>query len=275
MISRRNRNQPSDRDLVALADGSIRASRRARVERAVADSDDLQQGLAAQRRALRAVRDAAIPAPGALRARLELARAPRPAARRSPHWSLRTRPAFAGLGALAVAAVLVLTGVVGGGFGGRASGPTVAAAAALGTRAPVGVTAAGDPHVIAAGIRFPDWRPSFGLSAAGVRRDTLDGRLATTVYYDRGGQQIAYTIVSGAPLSAGAATTSTVWNGVRLSSLPIGARAVVTWVRDGHSCVLSAPRSLLKSMMGLAAWTGNGTAAAGSEAPVVTRGYQE
>jgi hypothetical protein len=254
MIVNLRQNRPTERELAALADGSLPVQRRARVEQAVASSPQLQADLAAERRALRAIRGAADErAPSALRARLELARDP------NPRWRLpRFVTATAATAAVAVAAfaaALVLT--IGGGATGT---PTVAAAATLGTRQPVsGATESPNDHgvlpgVSAAGISFPDWGSSFGFEAVGSRRDHLGDRLATTVYYARGDQQIAYTIMSGPPVPAGAATRQSVWQGTRLGSFLTQGRVVVTWLRNGHTCVLSGPDTPMAVLARLAAW---------------------
>lgn len=240
MIGRRHK-QISQRDAVALADGSLRPDRRTRVKRTVASSPELAASLAAQRRALDAIRENGLhSAPAGLRARLELARAPTQS-RRAP----RCRVVLGGgLAAAALSAIVVL--VIGVG---SSAAPSVASASTLGGRVPTAslVSTTADhgtlAGVSAAGISFPDWAARFGFKAAGVRRDRFDGRLATTVFYGRGGERIAYTIVSGAPLSAGAAAKQSVWGGTRLASLSVRGRVVVTWRRDGHSCVLSATRT--------------------------------
>jgi anti-sigma factor RsiW len=247
----RPKRHPSERDLTALADGSLPASRRPRVERAVAASPDLQADLAAQRRALGALAGASQErAPTALRARLELARAPDPARRRVGR-SWAAIPAAAA----AAAAVIALTLV-----GASAGAPTVAAAATLASRAPlhpVGPASANTETLrwpTAGGLSFPDWARRFGFVAAGMRTDRLDGRLATTVFYDRHGQRIAYTIVSGRALAVGAANRTSSWGGTQLSSLTANGRAVVTWLRGGHSCVLSGSPALLAELRWLATW---------------------
>jgi hypothetical protein len=265
IVSLRHR-QPTERDLAALADGSLPVRRRARVERAVASSPQLQADLATERRALQAIRGAAAErAPMALRARLELARDP------DPRWRLprflTATAATAGAAVAAFAAALVIT------IGGPAGGPTVAAAAGLGARTPVAVAGATPndhgvvPGVSAAGISFPDWGPSFGFEAVGVRRDKLGGRLATTVFYARGGQQIAYTIMSGPPIPAGASLHESVWDGIRIGSFLSNGRVVVTWLRSGHTCVLSGagtPAALLARLASYKAWepTGDESSAA-------------
>lgn len=236
-----------ERDAVSLADGSLPASRQARVERAIADSPPLRASVAVQRRALRAIRESGMEdAPAALRARLELARDPRPR-----WWASRPLASLAATAALATAALslLLLAG------GGASSAPTVAAVATLGWRAPTVAlrASAASPGVSAAGIAFPDWSPQFGLRAVGIRRDRLDGRLATTVFYGQERQRIAYTIVSGAPLPAGAIAHGSMWGTARLETMSAGGRVVVSWLQSGHSCVLSATTTPASTLSRLAA----------------------
>jgi hypothetical protein len=245
----RRRRQLSERDLTALADGSLPASRRPRVERAVGASPELREDLAGQRRALAAIGAAAEErAPSALRARLELARDPRPR-RALPLRGWTAIPAAA----IATAAAVVLT--VGGGPG----APTVASAATLAFRAPLhpaGAATANSEALrwpTAVGLAFPNWASEYGFTADGTRTDTLGGRTATTVFYDRGMQRIAYTIVSGGRLSTGAASSESMLNGTRLWSLHASGRAVVTWLRGGHTCVLSGNPALLSELQRLAA----------------------
>lgn len=217
------------------------------MERAVASSPQLQADLATERRALQAIRGAAAErAPTPLRARLELARDPDPRLRLPPFLT-----ATAATAAVAVAAFVAALVVA---IGGPTGAPTVAAAAGLGARTPVAVAGATPndhgvlPGVSAAGISFPDWGRNFGFEAVGVRRDQLSGRLATTVFYARGDQQIAYTIMSGPPVPAGASLHESVWDGIRIGSFLSHGRVVVTWLRNGHTCVLSGagtPSALL------------------------------
>jgi hypothetical protein len=263
MIVNLRHRRPTERDMAALADGSLPVRRRAWLEQAVAFSPQLQADLAAERRALSAIRRAGDErAPAALRARLELARDPNPRFRLPRFVTLTT--ATAAVAVAAFAAALVLT--IGGGATGA---PTVAAVAALGTRQPVVVATETPndhgilPGVSAAGISFPDWGASFGVEAIGVRRDHLGGRLATTVFYARGDQQIAYTIMSGPPLPAGAATHESVWGGTRLASFLTRGRVVVTWLRNGHTCVLSGPGTPMAVLARLASWRAAGGSAAG------------
>ncbi len=194
--------------------------------------------LAAQLRVLRAIHTVgAVPAPSALRARIELARSPARRRRRaSPlRFVLALASPVAACAALTVALIL------------GAQGPvvaTVADAAELAGRpiqAPV-LEPQGDartlPRVTAAGLTYPYWEDRFGFRAVGVRHDRLAGRAATTVTYARGGHRLAYTIVAGPPLPAGARTTPAFDGGVVVDRLHAHGEDVVTWLRGGHTCVL-------------------------------------
>lgn len=257
----RHRQRPTERELAALADGSLPAAKRMRVERAVAASPELQALVAAQRRALTAIDQAADQrAPAALRARLALMERPRRGGQVAPARSSLRRARMLSLGAVAaavVAAVLVVS------LGGGVSAPTVADAAVLATRpamAPVPSGATNQPTVgvRAAGLAFPYWGDQFGFRAVGVRHDRLDGRATTTVFYERGGERVAYTIVAGEPLSFGAHTQGSVWNGVRVWSLSAHGMRVATWLRHDHSCVLAGRNVPLTVLVSLASWRGDG-----------------
>ena len=50
------------------------------------------------------------------------------------------------------------------------------------------------------GVRFPEWGREFGWHETGMRRDEIDGRRTTTVFYEHMGHRLAYTIVSGPAL---------------------------------------------------------------------------
>lgn len=248
----RRRDTPTDRDLAAFADGSLPAARRAQVEEAVADSRRLRSAVAAQRDVLRAI-DAASRerAPASLRARVALAHPP---PRRAGPARLAAALGTAVVGAGA-AAVVVIVAVVGG-----TAAPTVAQAAVLTSRMPqalVAVPARGEgtlPGVTAVGLSYPDWEDHFGFRARGVRRDTLNGRLVTTVFYDRGASRVAYEIVSGPPLRQGGAVSGTMLQGVRLWSMDTPVGPAVSWLRDGHMCILIGSNTSVSTLQNLAAW---------------------
>jgi hypothetical protein len=106
-------------------------------------------------------------------------------------------------------------------------------------------------------VYFPNWSARFGWRAIGQRTDRIGGRLAVTVYYDRHGMRLAYTIV-GAPTLASPAAQVTSVNGTQLRTLPLGGRQVVTWRRAGHTCVLSGSGVPIAELQRLAAWDAPG-----------------
>ena len=111
----------------------------------------------------------------------------------------------------------------------------------------------------AAGLPFPDWSQQSGWRATGARTDTLDGRRMTTVFYATGARRIAYTIVGGAALDEPGGRDKVV-EGTPVRLVRAGQPALVTWLRRGHTCVLSAtadPETLRK----LAGWKGKGAVA--------------
>jgi hypothetical protein len=257
MNRHRHRDRPSEAELAALADGSLPPEKRARVERAVAASAELRAELQLQRYALDAVNSAAGErAPAGLRARITLAEPPR----------RRSRPlrVFATAGTAALAAVLVVVLVLAGGPSGA---PSVADASVLGARPAVGgITEArdGSPTLArprAAGLRFPDWQYRFGWHAIGSRVDRLGARAAVTVFYRHRNQVIAYTIVGGRPLPVGAQARTTIREGVVLRALGVGGRRVVSWVRGGHTCIVSAKSMDTPTLLRLAAWNHGGAIA--------------
>ena len=75
--------------------------------------------------------------------------------------------------------------------------------------------------------------------ATGVRTDTVDGRDTVTVFYEKAGRRIGYTIVSGEPLEVPAGADRSRLEGVELDALVLGGRQVVTWKRGGLTCILS------------------------------------
>jgi hypothetical protein len=235
-------------ELTALADGSLPPERRAALERRIAASPQLRAAFDEQVRALQAVRSAEVAAPDRLRAAVQASRERR---RR-----LIPAPVAAGLAGATTVALAAFLALPGSG----PNRPTVAAAAGLALRAPStpvseppAKNAATLPSVRLDGVSYPNWYPHYGWEAVGVRSDRLNGRRATTVFYDRKGQRIGYTVVSGGRLTVPRAATTTVHNGVTLRTFSLAGRPVVTWERKGHTCVLAGaaePRILRY----LAAW---------------------
>jgi hypothetical protein len=108
-------------------------------------------------------------------------------------------------------------------------------------------------HLRAAGLLYPYWDDSYGFRAVGVRHDTLNGRPATTVFYQRGSQRVGYTIVSGSSLHDGAPAHGIVSSGVAVRALYTHGMRVVTWLRHGHSCVLAGRNVPFSVLISLAA----------------------
>jgi hypothetical protein len=246
--------QPTERDLARLADGTLEPRRRELVERSVAGSDELQSRLRDQRRAVEAVHaQLGERAPLSLRSR-----------QRSLASTKRHRSRAVGLrlaGALGALGALVLTLVA---LGGGEASLTVADAATLAARpATVSVPEpphdrATLPHLRGAGLPFPYWEDDFGWKATGVRSDVVDGRALTTVFYRSQGRRIAYTIVAGARLPAAPGAETVSRSGIVVHVLPGHRRLVVTWLRRGHTCVLSGTDVPLDALLKLAVWRSHG-----------------
>jgi hypothetical protein len=218
---------PATHELAALADGALPDRRRAALERRVAGSAELTLALEVQRRALGIVRSVQPEPPVGLRERIEAERA-------------RARPRRLGLrrvlasGLAAVVFALVIAVSAGGGD------PSLDEAAALGGRSPT----SGAPAIEHAGIAFPDWSLEFGWRTAGQRGDEIGGRSARTAVYAKDGTRVAYTIVDG-PVLEGTGGPDYVADG----------RRVVTFERNGHTCVVSAPVAVKREeLLELARW---------------------
>jgi anti-sigma factor RsiW len=253
----RRPNTPSERELVGLADGSLRGQRRAEIESALESRPDLRSAVAAQRRVLEAIERAdAEPAPHALRARLALARPPARARGQRRTGGLIA----AGTAGLAAVVAGIVVGVSGGGAVAQAS---VLQAAALSSRAPqhaVSQARTGSdalPGVHVGSLSYPYW-DRFGYRAAGVRRDRLAGQEVTTVVYRHGSSRVAYAIVAGSPLRLGAAAGRTVRGGLVLRTFKSPGGPVVTWTRHGHTCVLVGQHTALPALLKLASWREGG-----------------
>lgn len=242
------------RQLAQLADGSLEGWDRAELEAAVAASPTLRRALDDQRAGARALRGLDLKASPALRERIGAAseRSSRPARRR------RFAIPAAVAGALAAAGLAAVILMPAGG-----SSPSVVEAARLSERPATGPVAvdSSDPKLLAAdveGVPFPNWREEFGWRQAGARSDGLGDRSARTVFYEHAGRRVAYTIVSGDGIPAPEGSLPATMNGVRLHSFAEGGRRVVTWWRDGRTCVLSSADVGHRELLALATWKGDG-----------------
>jgi len=242
------------RDLTRFADGSLQGHARAELEVRLGDSPGLRAALERQRVGAAALRGLDLRAPASLRTRLAAA-AGTPARR-----GRRRRFTFAGAlagaaAAAALAAALILP--IG------SENPTVPDAAQLAERPATGDVAVdqANPKLLAAnveGVPFPNWSKEFGWRAVGIRSDGLGDRQTRTVLYEHGGKRIAYTIVSGKGIAAPSDASTTRRNGVNLHAFADRGRRVVTWWRNGRTCVLSASGVGDRELLKLASWKGDG-----------------
>jgi hypothetical protein len=254
---------PPEAELAKLADGSLPADREAELRAQVLQSPSLAAALAEQERAVALIRALDEPAPDALRARVEAltggtsATPPTRAAHGRRRRMRRTLvlPAATAL-AVAIAALVIL-------IGGSGSPPTVPQVAHLALSAatlPAPGVEPGKPGLLrmsAAGIPFsnwPRWRP------AGARTDVVNGRRITTVLYRApNGVQVGYAIASGAALQGGEPSRGA-YN-VTYTLGHQGSARFVTWVRDGHTCVIAGHSVTYQMLLGLARESGGSASA--------------
>jgi hypothetical protein len=246
-------DDPQYSDLTALADGTLSGRRRRRLMERVAREPELRDELERQRVAVAALRSTDLAAPAGLRERIEAERerARRPARRR--------RLALGGaLAGAAASGVLALVLVLPDGAG----APSVVEASELAERPASGShPRPGRPDrlsVAAFGLPFPDWAEKFGWEAVGVRRDEIDGREAVTVFYEKEGRRIGYTVVSGDRIDPPEGAASAGREGTRLRYLNEGGRLIVTWERDGLTCILSGRGVEPDALLDLAGWRAQG-----------------
>jgi hypothetical protein len=192
--------------------------------------------------------------PAGLRERLA-AQTARPAPRSRPRVVLAGAVATA-----AVAVVLALTLVAELG-----SHPTIAEAArpsALAATAPAPAQDAGRPTMLRAsfaGVTYPDWNRQFGWRTTGRRHDSLEGgRTAETVFYQHTHHRIGYTVVSGKPLERPGHAQRFVVHGLQMLAYKDGRRDVVTFERNGRTCVLAGVVHRRSTLVKLASWKADG-----------------
>jgi hypothetical protein len=166
-----------------------------------------------------------------------------------------------------VAAAAVAGALVAGLTGGGSSGLTVRQATALTFRPPTGAApthSKSDRPTLAVavnGVAFPYWEDKFGWRAVGTRTDRVSGREVTTVFYgNRRGQTIGYAIASGAKPPRISEGTMVRRGGVHYWLLGVNGMPVVTWLRDGHLCVVSGRGVSGATLLRLASWTDHGLA---------------
>lgn len=182
--------------------------------------------------------------------------------RRGPGWLLS--PLRVGL-ASAAALVAIVAAIVAG-LSGSNGGPSLSEAATL-TLRPATLAAPAEStrdrsqlSVSVQGVAFPYWGERFGWRSSGARTDTIGGRSVTTVFYAGAGRRVGYAIVSGPAPKVSGGTLS--WRGhtpYRVSDR--SGVHVVSWVRDGHLCVVSGRGVAAATLLRLASWDEPGTPA--------------
>jgi hypothetical protein len=227
--------------LVQLADGALTGAARRRAEARLQTIPDADRRLGRQRRVARAL------GAGAERSAPQPAPAPRPA----------LRLALAG----ALATVLALLAVLAS----QGGDPTVERAASISQLPATARAPNASGPVLGAevdGVAFPDWGPEFGWHATGMRNDEIDGRRATTVFYEHEGHRLAYTIVSGPALPRPDQAQTIERDGLELSVYrdpDHGGHDVAVFERDGRTCVVAGHVLELSTLLELASWKGSGS----------------
>jgi hypothetical protein len=253
-MAERSEAEPNPRilaELAALADGSLAAERADEVRARITSSPELAERYERERRAVFALHELrAERAPAALRFAIEERRLRAPARR----GRVLSGGFLAAATAVAVALIVLL-------LPGSPGAPAVSQAATLALRGPNPALLTPGPNpkdhqLLAVDVQetyFPNWKDWFGWRATGQRTDRLDGKLAITVYYQRGQRQIAYTILAAPPLPRPGSRLVHA-DGIKLQSFTSHGRLVVTWRRDGHTCLLSGAGVAMHELMALAGW---------------------
>lgn len=212
------------------------------------------------------VRSIDLEAPPSLRARVEemVAAAPR---RRLPRLGLPAgifgaRPLAGALAAAAIAAVLIVT--LSSGAGGHKLDLRSAAAPTLLASTTVAPARSDHSHFLTTAVgavRFPYLEDAFGWRSSGSRTDSVAGRSVTTVFYSRGSARIGYAIYSvPSPSSRGGVVQ--LEGGTSYRVLTLGGAAVISWMREGHLCVMSGRGASAQQLIRLAGWGGERALAA-------------
>lgn len=244
-------------ELVRFLDGQLPADRAAVIESRLATEPALAAALERRMSAAAVINDAVARTQAPLDLRLRIDALGSPAARR-PRRVLRWR-GFAAIAGAAAAAAVVATVVLSG------SELTVRTTLAAALRPPAASVTlnpdrAGLLRDRVDDVPFPNFSGKFGWRPVGVREDELEDRDTRTVFYEKNGRRIAYTIVAGAALEEPDAPRTDL-GGVELRTLTADGRTVVTWQRLGHTCVLSGAGVDGNTLRELAAWKAKGAVA--------------
>ena len=161
---------------------------------------------------------------------------------------------LAPLGAVALAAVILVVVLVSNG----SPALTVTRTARVALAAPTRNAPAPDPSdrellsLRVGAIAFPAYERQADWRAIGARTDRIDARRVQTVFYDIAGRRVGYSIVAGAALHVPSGRGRTI-NGVRYVTAVVGSAELITWQRDGHTCVIAGRRVSGRTLLRLAA----------------------
>jgi hypothetical protein len=174
--------------------------------------------------------------------------------RAMPRSRLGPAAVVAGVAAVLVVALVVALSVSGPG------GSRVVQAAELSLRPstePAPITNKEQPALVErsfAGVTFPAWSGKFGWRTDGARSDELDGRETATVYYTHTHHRIGYTVISGRTIKPPEDAETLNVRGVELHRFRLGSQDVVTFERNGRTCVLSGDVHDPDTLVKLASW---------------------
>ena len=248
-------DEPTDAQLTRLADGSLPDAQADTLRARVRESPELQARLREQEQSIALTQATAqITAPASLRAAVrEQTSSTRARTLRRPVWRPRLLAPLA-TGALAAAIVIIVL------LTGSSRSLTVARTARLALATPTRNAPSVDPSdsellsLRVDSIPFPAYEGRSDWRATGARTDQVDARRVQTVFYDIAGDRVGYSIVPGAALGVPAGHQHTI-GGVRYVIGGDGAAELVTWRRDGHTCVIAGRRVSAQTLLRLATAT--------------------
>jgi len=167
--------------------------------------------------------------------------------------------ASAGAMLVAVVAIAIAVGLSGGGSVPTVSFSQAAAPTLRAATLPAPPESAAHRAQLAAavnGVPFPYWEDRFGWRTTGSRTDRVDGRSITTVFYaDSSGRRIGYAILAGTPVPRVGGGVIAWLGGITDRPPTENGASVVTWLRDGHLCVVSGHGVSSATLLRLASWS--------------------